>query len=307
MKRTLIGAVALAALSSTALADGYAPRGAVYAERFSWTGHYLGLHAGWEQKLLEGSDFTARNTEAFGDFILSDGFSSASPTKQRIEGLIGGVQLGYNHQFGHIVVGTELSGTFGNVDGSTNCFRAGEPVGTTTYVGGTEDERIRTETVDKRCHAKQEWSVQWLNKLGRAFGPEGRLLGYVTGGVAVTQVKINRTASYSDTVTRGDELRRDTLVDARWSGQHTYAGVVLGGGFQYALTNNLSLGVEYLHTVYADADTLTNGSFKVTRLNCEGDCPAGPLSANAVQNLQSDTIRAVLNYKFNYGVAQPLK
>jgi outer membrane immunogenic protein len=290
MRRALVGAVALAALSSTALADGYATRGAVYVDQFSWTGLYVGLHTGWERKRIEGSDFTSFDGQ---DFLLTDGFSTAAPTKQRIEGWIGGGQIGYNHQFGHIVVGTELSGTFGRVEGTSNCFRAGAPVGTTSTGG----EFPTTDTVVKGCRAEQNWSVQWLNKLGRAFGDQGRLLGYVTGGIAVTELKINRNAS--DTFTDGDFT---SIESAKWSGRHTYAGVVLGGGLQYAFTNNVSLGVEYLHTVYADADTLTRGSS-----TCNTECTDGPLSSNAVQNIQSDTIRAVLNFKFSHGVAAPLK
>ena len=76
------------------------------------------------------------------------------------------------------MVGTELSGTFGNVEGTSDCFRAGEPVGkTVSTTRRWEFPIITTTNVDKRCRAEQSWSVQWLNKLGRAFGNEGRLLG----------------------------------------------------------------------------------------------------------------------------------
>ena len=42
------------------------------------------------------------------------------------------------------------------------------------------------------CRAKQNWTVQWLNKLGYTFGTDHRLLAYVTGGVAASGLSINR-------------------------------------------------------------------------------------------------------------------
>ena len=54
----------------------------------------------------------------------------------------------------------------------------------------------------------------------------------------MTEVKINRNTLFSQNEDHGTFFR-DMSVDARWSRNETYAGVVLGGGFQYAFTNNL--------------------------------------------------------------------
>src|ERR1700716_1714270 len=105
MKWSVLGGVALAvSLSSSAFADGY-DRPAIYEPAFSWTGFYIGVHGGWENRRSHGSD------------LLRD-----LPEDQHIDGWFGGGQLGYNHQFGRVVVGTALSGSWANLGGSENCF-----------------------------------------------------------------------------------------------------------------------------------------------------------------------------------------
>ena len=69
---------------------GYPPPSA-----FNWTGLYAGAHIGY------GWNTADRNT-----YILTTGaFQLASTFKS--EGVFGGVQLGYNQQYGNIVVGLE--------------------------------------------------------------------------------------------------------------------------------------------------------------------------------------------------------
>lgn len=201
---------ALFAFVSAARADGIPETYSqpVYFTPFSWTGLYVGVHAGWEQKDIHGGN---------------DIFTGFLPDSQTIDGWIGGGQFGYNHQFGRVVLGTELSGSWGNVEGSSsNCVQGFDP----------------GETFD--CRAKQNWTVQWLNKLGYTFGTDHRLLAYVTGGVAASGLSIDKKyvgVAFGENATE--------------FGSATFVGGVLGGGFQYAFTNSLSLGVEYLHAEYA--------------------------------------------------------
>src|SRR5262245_61958758 len=108
--------------STMANADGM-PRQAVVAAPppapFSWTGFYLGLHTGWQRTELEGSDFTGNNLNV-ANFVTDNAFSNAIPTKQDVNGWIFGGQFGYNQQFRNVVVGTELSATWDNADGTSS-------------------------------------------------------------------------------------------------------------------------------------------------------------------------------------------
>ncbi len=224
VSKHLISAFVLStALASTAYADGIQPYSPTVAyEPFSWTGLYVGVHAGWEQKDIHGVDL----------------FFDPAVDRQTIDGWIGGGQFGYNHQFGRVVLGTELSGSWGNVEGNGNCFPSFPNV----------TEPGFSETTD--CRAKQNWTVQWLNKLGYTFGTDHRLLAYVTGGVAASGLSINRKQKQISG-DPGDTVETDF---AESGGSTTFVGGVLGGGFQYAFTNSLSLGVEYLHAEYANSN-----------------------------------------------------
>ena len=307
MQKLLTGAgvgASLLVLTGAAFADGYsAPRG--YVDQFSWTGVYIGGHGGWSQGSLDGADFTDPFAITLGGtlltgpvfpqrFINSDGFSSSSPIHQRIDGGIGGIQLGYNHQFRSVVVGTEVSASFGNVEGSGNCFQAGAaPFTNNLNVLGILNFN---ERLTKDCSTKQEWSVQWLQKVGLT---QGRLFGYLTGGVALTEVSFNR--SWRDRATfdvLGVNIDTTTREDS-WSGRQTHVGGVLGGGFQFAVTNHVSLGVEYLHTQYASADSLTSGTTTTTAcVLAVCASAAARLHGAATNTLDTDTVRAVLNFKF---------
>jgi len=289
-----LAAVAFAVgFAASAWADGMPEYSRVYAPAFSWTGFYVGANVGWERKHMVGSDYDLVNSPTFGP-LITDGASSAAPTSQNLQGWIGGGQIGYNHQFGRAVIGTELSASWNDVSGSGDCFRQG-------FVG-TESVQLPggapgLVTSKRDCSERQKWSVNWLNKFGVTHN---RLLVYLTGGVAVTEIEKKRSLDFQveRVSTTGNVLvRQDT---AEWSGEQTHIGVVLGGGLQYAITNNVSLGVEYLRTTYASADYMTRGTItNFTNTGCDGPCTSSSkFGANAIQDGYSDTIRAVLNYKF---------
>src|SRR5712672_664780 len=73
----------------------------------TWTGIYLGAHVGAGWGTIES------NTPVAG--VL---FPISSHTTN---GMIGGFQGGYNHQFGWMVLGVEASGSWSGIKGSAPC------------------------------------------------------------------------------------------------------------------------------------------------------------------------------------------
>lgn len=113
----------------------------VYAQAapvFSWTGFYVGAHAGW------------------GWAIWGDGITSENG-----DGVIAGLTLGYNYQFGNYVVGIEGDASFADVK-HEETFLAGQ--------GSVKNDYFATIT----------------GRLGYAFD---RILIYGKGGVAFTRDK----------------------------------------------------------------------------------------------------------------------
>lgn len=102
VKRTAFGLAAIVFATTAAQADGM-PRGKyVGAAPFSWTGFYIGGHAGygWGE-----SDWTDLN-----------GNLGANVRFEDLQGAIGGGQVGYNWQSGPLVLGVEGTITGGSVD-----------------------------------------------------------------------------------------------------------------------------------------------------------------------------------------------
>jgi outer membrane immunogenic protein len=96
MKKFLLAGAAVAALASGAqAADLGAPRSpiaaAVIAPAFSWTGFYVGAHAGYGWAQARYTDFTGTFVNASND----------------ANGFFGGIQGGYNWQINNFVLGLE--------------------------------------------------------------------------------------------------------------------------------------------------------------------------------------------------------
>ncbi len=270
--RIIVG-VTLMTAAGAALADGVQTRASapvVYAMPFSWTGFYVGVDSGYEWKRLRGSDFTVHSPTT----VLARTDGSSDPVHQKIGGALGSGHFGYNHQFGHAVLGTEMSFEAGNVRGTRDCLAQRAP--------STATIQLSTDKVV--CRAREPWQAHWTNKLGYAFGQEGRLLLHVTGGFALTEVKIDRQRTVNTAA--------GTLLADDWSGKSDHVGVVLGGGAQYALWHNVSVGAEYLHSEFASADYVTTNSRQVLGVG------TSQYSSNATQSLSKDEVRFVVQFHF---------
>jgi outer membrane immunogenic protein len=68
-----------------------------------WSGFYLGGHVGWGQALSRGT---------------YDDFNDTGAIDFKADGFVGGAQAGYNWQFGRLVYGVEVDGTWGSLDTS---------------------------------------------------------------------------------------------------------------------------------------------------------------------------------------------
>jgi outer membrane immunogenic protein len=116
-------------------------------------------------------------------------------------GVVGGT-LGYNYQMGQTVFGVEGDVDWSNIRGSSVCGAGFS------------------------CETKNSWLATARGRVGYAFD---RFLPYVTGGLAVGDIKSSVSGVDSST--------------------NTKAGWALGGGVEYAIAGPWTAKVEYL---YAD-------------------------------------------------------
>jgi outer membrane immunogenic protein len=124
---------------------------------FTWTGFYIGGHAGYGS----GSDTTKEYLTATFTYVgLQNTFKP--------NGMFGGLHAGYNYQMGNVVVGLEGDFDFGKIDGGFV-----DPPAAPFNPGG----RGRTE-MDRQGSIRA--------RLGYSFG---RAMVYGTGGFAMGQLK----------------------------------------------------------------------------------------------------------------------
>ena len=227
INKLLLTTVAFAALAGTAFAADLPSRRAppVYAPPppipvFSWTGVYVGGQIGYEF----GRDTALYSSTLTGANLLS---SSSKPT-----GVIGGAHIGYNFStqglplFGGFLGAGGVFGIEGDVDGT-----------------GTKSNRL-FPGLQATYREQIEGSVR--GRLGFAFD---RTLVYGTGGVAFGGIR----NSYNTRNAAG------TLTGVSDTIDRTRVGYTVGGGVEYAVTNNVSLGVEYRYTDFGKyTDVLAN-------------------------------------------------
>jgi opacity protein-like surface antigen len=226
---------------------------------WSWTGFYVGGNAGGG---MGSSNFTDPCFYC----------SSATPTGGFFTG---GVQAGYNYQFGNGLVGIEadINGNSGLknsvIGGGDNVAMA---VGMTADVSGT----IRA----------------------RAGVVVNNTLFYATGGAAWADVRQTGTDFIN---TRGPAFGTPTGITA--NANDVLWGGVIGAGVEYALSPHWTVGGEFRHTVYQDGNANLVDPAKVG-INVCGNAPA----TNCVirGQLTTDVARVRLSYRFgDETVAEP--
>jgi len=287
----LLRAVAVCCLvSGPALAaDLPAPRPMPYkappaAVAYSWTGFYIGGNVGaaWENTdpTYSYTSIAAPAPPGFNDVFgpggplnvggtsavasaIADGFLPTSLGSNNTSVLTAGVQIGYNYQVNQTVWGVETD---------FNWLAGG--VKTTGFTAPANGIITNVDTSTA--------GLRWLGTLrGRVGWAFDRALVYATGGLAYGDVVASATAM------NFDGTNTDLFAGG---GSNVRYGYVVGGGLEYAVTNNISLRGEYL---YYNLGTV---SYSVAPINTfaagEGLTTTGSLKVDG------SIARFGINYKF---------
>jgi outer membrane immunogenic protein len=235
--RLLIGAALLAILSSPlAAADLSRPAPApapVYTKApppmvFSWTGFYIGGNLGGHW----GRDNTTTAADPVGWLAVGAAtINATTPGTVNPSGFEGGGQVGYNVQYGSAVFGLEADAEY---MGGT-AARA-----VTGFGAGVAAADVFTTSTQPR------WIATFRGRLGIAMD---RALLYATGGGAFSGVSTTDTfCSFSCPAGVAADFASVTNNSGVW-------GWTVGGGIEWAITNNWIGRAEYLYVAFP---TFTN-------------------------------------------------
>ena len=171
---------------------------------FDWSGYYAGGNLGLQHTLSE-SIITVfpNNPQLFEAFTFGESETS----------ITGGIQAGWQRQWGKLVAGAELGFTL---------LRFRSTSDAQTIPG------IETAVLASVTRTSEVSNIFLLT--GRLGYADGRWLAYGKGGLAVADV---------------DVTLRDAITGFSTSSSGLQAGWTAGLGIDYALTYNLFLGIEY--------------------------------------------------------------
>jgi len=226
-----------------------------------WSGFHVGASLG-----AAVSEADARTSvRAQGGYFTGDDhvlINDAGQGAMSETNLSAGLQAGYSKQFGNLLVGLVASANSLSFDDTRS-----STVGYNTSPGNTF---TLTQTVEA------DWQATLRPRIGWA---QDNWLGYVSAGVAVTQLKTDY--SFTDTAFSAVSRSSETEIVPGWS---------LGFGAQYALNENWSLSSEYLYTAYSGSKHSSVVS------ETSGGAPA-TLEHSA--ELNSHTVMIGVVYRFN--------
>lgn len=246
MKVALTTALLLAS-SSAALAGETEP----------WSGLYIGAHAGYA---WGGTDVDLSHST--GAIFYNDPFVPDQGSLSDSDGFAGGLQAGFDKQFGSVVAGIEVDVSWSDLEAD----------GTFTTPLGSQWKI--TSAIDTLATAR--------GRLGFLVTPNA--LVYGTAGVAWGHVDVTQATTFVD-------KNGDFLDDGgRTSGDYDHVGYVIGGGLEYLVGGGWSIKAEYLHIDLGDQDYGLKGTTK----------PNGnvPYVETFGSDLTLDVVRAGVNYRF---------
>jgi outer membrane immunogenic protein len=235
----------------------------------SWTGWYIGGNAGygWNDPTVTFSPNDASVVGGLAAFI-----GGGPPNSFNVTGALGGVQVGYNWQFGqNWVAGFETDFDFANIRGA----------GTTGYTGAGGFPFSSTAAEN----------VQWFGTARARLGylPTTNLLVYGTAGFAYGRVDQNAGLVNPNLGILGANglcaLHSTCYAGAS---SRTATGWVAGAGLEYALVNNWTIRAEYLFV------NLGSNSLIETLTNASG---SSSLTANFGQTT-FNVVRGGVDYRF---------
>ncbi|WP_420145490.1 outer membrane protein [Sphingobium sp.] len=249
-----------------------------------WTGPYVGVSFGktWQKK--DGGEHLRFDTDADGSYDdvvrTTTGANAFSP------GTCGGAargptpasgcdgdknaigwmgHVGYDKQFGSLVVGAVLEGGKAFIDDKVTEY-------STTPAFYTMRRKI-------------DWNANGRLRLG--YTTPGGIMPYITGGVSYAQVQ-----NYFRTSNTANSFTPVNAEEKAW-------GYNMGGGIEAKVSDHFSIGARYLWTRYNTGDYRVDvGAGSAPATNPFRITPSGGASINRGDKFETQSVMVTTSYRF---------
>jgi outer membrane immunogenic protein len=235
---------------------------------FSWSGVYGGAQIGygWGEYDVNSTDivYTDDVTDPANPVELTyTGFNDSLD----MDGVVGGLYGGANFQMGGFVFGLDADYTWSGVTGdvSTNLVAVDTNTGLGTSLGSYADANL---DVDWLAHVRGRIGYGW-----------DRFLIFAAGGLAVAGLGSDMSFNLIDGVEAAFNSSSDSIT-----------GWTVGGGIEWAFTDNLVVRAEYL---YDQFDDVSFGSYAIYDSAIDQT-----FTSSASGDLSVNIFRVGLSYKF---------
>jgi len=277
LRGVLAGAVAVA-LAANAYSS--RARAADAPGAYDWTGFYAGVNAGAAFGSYDPTTAAALSPTYL--FKPVDVAAVNAAGKQRVNplGFAGGIQAGYNRQFGPLVIGVESDFGYLHLNGAANS-------GGIKYPGGGSGNTNGGFPLNQfviGSYVNADWMATLRPRLGVA---SDNWLFYVTGGLALT--KLEGEFLFTDGNAVGGVLGAAQEADVK----SVRAGYIVGGGVETAVGDRLRLKAEYAFVNF--------GTVQAQEVSQNFQCcfPAGTAQIfTQSMKLTTSLVRVGLNYSF---------
>jgi outer membrane immunogenic protein len=305
----LIGGIAAIVFGQIASAADLPTKGPVYKAPppppvFSWTGFYVGGNVGYSwgnaSTDLNGSGvYTATNPAVVGAAFPSN-FAFADSGTARPDGVIGGVQIGYNYQISpNWVLGLEADFQ-GSGERGSKAFADPFSTGVCVFINpnGTcdlENPGTLNGVAGTSYDAKIGWFGTVRGRVGYLITPQ--VLLYGTGGLAYGRVSVSGNAGFAGSI-QGDSFPTISLPSASvgFSTHKTNVGFSVGAGIEgsVGLATNWTWKLEYLYLDLGSVDT-------AAPLSISSNATSTPISMTTAMHTHftDNIVRVGLNYQFH--------
>ena len=246
-----------------------------YAADHDWTGFYGGLNIGGGfETNSHVSSF--RDPDAIAVPLLRDTID----IYMDMGGVLGGLQVGYNHQIGKLVFGVEAdfqgAGINGMGTGSDQNINTSLIAVIAEFIG--EEAFLICELEPEICAITINYDREVMARSSLdAFGTLRGRLGYSSGSLLVYGTLGLIYGNVDNSIGAVDTLELCLISECIEEGQFDYArskkewkvGLVVGAGVEHSVTQNLSVKIEWLYY------NLQNSHFNSPNLTLAGDGEGG--------------------------------